>query len=656
MGRGGCKLKMKQKIILHLILAIILLSNLVLADVERDIFIIDDDGTTTYKYQYGAAVDYGYYLESQDMTLLVPQDYKNVNFYDSDGSITGTYDSEYLGSDVYTVTTKEIEYNEPYEIGFTANLPKYTTVRYQENYFFTYPYYKESGYEKEVYVCIPTSASSYAKSYDSSPEDDWRTFDYDSYQDYKIVIPEPIYPEPIFTIEGYGNYNSVSEQLENVDICPLGYTEHEITNIEEDVITTVDYEFQISSKKTGLFTYDSDLIKVEGPKAYQNLIEKNVKALEPTLEKISTRLNLDSPNKYYVTFVSNNDKVLDGDNALVSYEDGTVYFKTGIIAVGDDDLIQINLLRGIINSAILNTYGTETYESWWTNGVLTNLGLVLMKEEGLSIEGVNEVLNDVRDSIELMTTNEIIEFMEDETVTDKLLVESAIVDELDKICPDHAIKINKFTKGLSSLSFKDDKQLNNYLLVHLTDECTSDPAIVLEKYNLEHDNAKIAVKKYNEISTKLNELNIDREDIVELNTVKEKVQSANQKLERGDVVESLKNSEEAIELFDGPLQEKLAVLQKYSQVEKSGESIPKFFSFPGNIALNKHMDLAIQNINSGNTQDAEKNLNDAQFWINNSSMFAVLFYLILMGVVVGAYFLMHKQQHSNKKKHKKYKH
>ncbi|MCF7798509.1 hypothetical protein K9M74_01250 [Candidatus Woesearchaeota archaeon] len=638
------------------LISLFLFSNVVLADVERDIFIIDEDGKTTYKYQYGAAVDYGYYLESQEMTLLVPQDYDNVKFYDSDGAITGTYDSEYLGSDIYVVKTKEIEYNEPYEIGFTAKLPDHTTVRYQENYFFEYPYYKESGYEKEVYVCTPTSASSYVASYDSSPEDDWRTLDYPNYQDYKIVIPQPIYPEPIFTIDGWGNYKSISDQLENLDICPSGYTEHQITNIEEDEITTVEYEFQISSKKTGLFSYKSDLIEVEGPKVYQSLIERNIKALEPTLSKISTRLNLNSPSKYYVTFVSNNDKVLDGDNALVSYEDGTVYFKTGIIAVGDDDLIQINLLRGIINSAILNTYGTETYESWWTNGVLTNLAFTLMKEEGLSTKGVTEILNDVRDSIDLMTTNEIIEFMNDETVADKLLVESAIVDELDKICPDHAIKINKFTKGLSSISFKNDKQLNNYLLVHLDEECTADPTIVFEKYNLEHDNAKIAVKKYNEISNKLNELNIDREDIVELNTVREKVQLANQNLEKGDVVESLKNSEEAIELFDGPLQEKLAVLKKYSQVEQSAESIPKVFSFPGSIGLKKNMDLAIQNINSGSTKEAERNLNDAQFWINNSSMFSILFYLVLIGIVIGGYFLFQKQQQGHQKNPKKYKH
>jgi hypothetical protein len=645
---------MKSKLLIITLISLFLFSNIVLADVERDIFIIDEDGTTTYKYQYGTAVDYGYYLESQEMTLVVPQTLEDVKFYDSDGSITGTYDSEYLGSDLYTVRIKEVEYNNPYEIGFTSKLPKYTTVRYQENYFFEYPYYQETGYEREVYVCIPTSASSSAKSYDSSPADDWRTFDYDQYE--RIIIPEYDYPEIIYNIPGYGNYQSVSEQLEDLDVCPSGYTQHEITNIENDVITTVEYDFSISSKQTGLFTYDSENIKVTGPKPYQSLIERNIKAIESTLEKISTRLNLKSPSKYDVSFVSNNDKVLDGDNALVSYEDGTVYFQTGIITVGDDDLIQINLLRGIINSAILNTYGTETYESWWTNGVLTNLGLVLMKEEGLSVEGVDEVLNDVRDSMDLLTTNEVIEYLEDETLADKTTIESAIVDELDKICPDHAIKINKFTKGLSSVSFNNDKQLNNYLLVHLDDECTADPTIVFEKYNLEHDNVKIAVKKYNEISNKLNDLNIDRDDIIELNTVKEKVKLANQNLEKGDVLESLKNSEEAIELFDGPLQEKLAVLKRYSQVEQSAESIPKVFSFPGSIGLRKHMDLAIQNINSVSTKEAEKNLNDAQFWINNSSMFSILFYLVLIGIVIGGYFLLKKQQQGHQKKHKKYRH
>ena len=112
---------MIKKICLLVFLTIFLV-NVVSATEERDIFIIDNEGNTQYKYQIVSAVDEGYYIEAQDLSLVVPENATNLKFYDSSGIIKGIYSYSDEGYKIYNVRTKQIEYNEPYEVGFIYDL------------------------------------------------------------------------------------------------------------------------------------------------------------------------------------------------------------------------------------------------------------------------------------------------------------------------------------------------------------------------------------------------------------------------------------------------------------------------------------------------------------------------------------------------------
>ncbi len=634
---------MKIKILLITLLFILMLNSVSALYEERDIFIIDSNGDTQHKYQLVGSVEYGYHVEAQDLVLSVPENVTNLQFYDSYGKISATYEYTEEGYKVYTVRTKEIEYNEPYEIGFTYNLPKYTTTRYKENYFFEYPYYKEIGSEKETHVCIPNSASEYAEYYDSTPEDDWRVRPYDLYN---LTIPKLDLPEltPLhqYTSTEY-NYRSEYAQIQDVEICPSGYSDEGIFGIDEGIITSVEFDFKMPSTKISNSDYSGNKISVEYPSIYKTIIEKNIPILEKTLNSIDQKLNLDSPSSYRLIFVSDNDKVLSGDNAMISYEDGTVYFQTGLMRLDNDQLLQINLLRGIINSAMLNTYGTSTDDSWWTNGALTNLALISMKENNLPTSDIQQVLNDIKDLFNELTTNEIIELMQDTTLEGRTNIDSGIVDEIDKLCPNHAIKLNKITKNMDSLDFSNDKEFNNYILYHLREECSKDISEVLNKYRLEHDNVQVAVDKFNRIKQKFGEIKIDRTDIEELNTIRNNINQVEGLFKVGKVEEATKLIDEADNLYETKLKNLLGILKEFNTAEDEVKSIPLVFSLPSKMIASSNLDSAMTFIKEEDFDSARSKINNAKFWSSNSIMVALIIYaLIIVGI-----FLIYKN--NNKK-------
>ncbi len=637
---------MQAKLLMTALVFILMLNCVSALYEERDIFIIDSDGDTQYKYQLVGSVEYGYYIEAQDLVLLVPENSTNLQFYDSYGKISATYEYTEEGYKVYTVTTREIEYDEPYEIGFTHDLPKYTTTRYKENYFFEYPYYKEIGSEKETYVCIPNSASEYAEYYDSTPEDDWRVRPIDYYN---FTLPEIAkLPEikPITPLYGYDyNYKSEYSQIQEVEVCPSGYSDEWILGIDEGIITAVEFDFKMPSAKISNSVYNGDKITVEYPAIYKSIIEKNTPLLEKTLNSIEQKLNLDSPSSYKLIFVSDNDKVLSGDNAMISYEDGTVYFQTGLMRLDNDQLLQINLLRGIINSAMLNTYGTSTDDSWWTNGALTSLALIIMKDNDLEINEIQTLLNDFKDAFDELTTNEIIEIMQDSEMEYRITIDSGIVDEIDNLCPNHAIKLNKITKDMDSLDFSNDKEFNNYILYNLREECSKDISEVLDKYKLEHDNVQVAVDKFNRIKQKFSEIKIDRTDIEELNTIRNNINQVEGLLKVGKVEQATELIDEADNLYETKLKNLLEILKEFNTAEDEVKSIPLVFSLPSKMMASSNLDSAMTFIKEEDFDSARSKINSAKFWSNNALTISIIIY-VLIGVGI---FFGYKKYQNNKR-------
>ena len=374
---------MQKKIITALITVLIFvqLFSFVIADAEYEnhIFIIDGDGKTTYRYQYTIQItDYGMYLPAFTTELYVPEG-ENAKFFDNYGNVSAKKTDNYEGYDVYDVRTKEIEYNEEYGIGFQYVLDDVEIYRYKENYHFSYPIYDETI---EYYVCIPDNFYSFPATYDNNPKEP------EEYNPYYIpeLIPFKEYKIADYTLLEPGTgYNSI---MQLVDKCPDGYKEASPDIIYDDYYK-VSLDYQNPDYEVPTEEYNGTNMNVKVPALYKAQIIDSLKAIDPILPQVSSRLDLDALSKYNVDFLSNTDEVFDG-NFMVSFDDGTAFFR--VDAVGQDsEFFQVNFLRGIINTALLKTYG-EDFGNWWSDGALTIMAMNLMKENGL-VDYHEEIVN-----------------------------------------------------------------------------------------------------------------------------------------------------------------------------------------------------------------------------------------------------------------------
>lgn len=604
----------KYALLITLCLCIFIFSQFVFAnEIERDIFIIDETGKTTYKYQYVTAVEDGYYLESFNLPVGIMPESKNLEFYDSDGavSVRKTDEVDEEGFEYYNIRVQQTQYNKPRAVGFTHELEDFTTVRYQENYFFEYPYYQDSEWPRDVYVCFPEKASGYPKSYDSSPEDDWRedyeTYDQNSirivpyepsiYDSYEITVwnEEDLYPSNFdFRDIMYGT-KSVEDQLDSVEPCPIDYQERKITNIKEDQITKLDFAFKDADEKTGLSTIERDGVSVSVPTTYRRLLEENIETIQPIIQTIEEDLKLKSPEKFVIIIASDNDRVFDGDNAMISYEDGNIFYQVGLLRVESNQFIQVNLLRGIINSAVLKTYGTETYDSWWTNGILTELSLQLMRSEGLPTQEVEEALQETAELIYEYSPEELSEMLETLDSEEVTVLHSAIVNQIEDVCPNHIINLNEQTSAIGII-FQNEVQLNNFLLYQLRANCGTAPREVLDRYYLEHDNVEGAIERQEAITALVGELPDEANALSELSQINTYIQDAKEHLAIGKVTQSNQFVEEANRIYFGSLQTKLALLEKLETIDDQTNSIPAFARYPANWLIESNKQKAVASI------------------------------------------------------------
>ena len=144
-----------------------------------------------------------------------------------------------------------------------------------------------------------------------------------------------------------------------------------------------------------------------------------------------------------------------------------------------------------------------------------------------------------------------------------------------------------------------------------------------------------------------------KQGIDELTIIRDKVKKSKDYLESGKIEESIKNAEEAEELFDGTLQEKLDILEEYSEVEDKYDSTPLVFLLPVNSLIESKLDLAVSNINSGNVEEARSSINNAQFWVNNATLLSIVIYLVIISSIVGGLFFYKKSIKRHKKTKKK---
>jgi hypothetical protein len=637
---------MRKTYALIFLLVFISTTGFVSASDERDVFIIDKDGNTKYQYQTLFASDYGYYIEAQSVELGVPENVTNLKFFDSYDELIPTKITSEREFNTYTLNIKEVEYGNPYVVGFSYDLPKYTTVRYKENYFFEYPIYLEQDSQKEVHICIPSSATAGATPYDSTPIEESTTPDIHDFKYYPMKKFPLIDPLPSYAANEY--HKTKEAQFQEIDVCPNGYNDNLISDVNRGDITRLKFDFHSYDSQVDNYDSTSGKLSITAPVVYKQTIDHNAQLIEKTLHSIDAILNLNSPLSYHLTFVGDNDRVLES-NSIISLDDGTVFIAISVLNGDSDQLLQINVLRGLINSAMLNTYGQETDTFWWITGALTNLALIVMKENGLPTNDVQLILNDVKDTFKELTTNQIIEFLKS-VATDpqsKVLIDSGIVDEIDTYCPNHAIKLNKITKD-ANLNFLNDKEFNNYMLYNLRGECSKDISEIFDKYRLEHDNVRIAVDKLQNMQEKFSRINIKRKDIPEINTINTNLNAAQEDLKRGKVEEALRLLESSENLYDTKLQRLLGILEEYTNAENKAEAIPFIFSIPSKFISSSKLDDAIEFIKTDEFDSARNEINKSLFWSNN----AIILSLILYVVIVGLIFWVFRTRLKNKSKHR----
>lgn len=709
---------MSKHLFIIVMCLMIISTSIVIATEERYSFIIDQQGNTKLRYQVVLSVDeYGMYLPGFDMTFTPPEEAPNLEFFDSSGKITPKFLGTEEGFAIYEKYVPDIEYNDPYQIGYQYDLPQYTTVRYNENYHFEYPLSLERNSTYVVSVCIPSSADTFPETYDSTPS----TYEYNDWNSYKPIEIKPITPiTPITYTTTYYKGDS------SIDVCPSGYKKTYNYDFEYGVSNEITSSFSMSQNKLGLFTYEIGKIKIIAPEIYKSSLERSIQKIESAIPNIESKLNLNTPSNYVIYIVSDTDKVFtdtqNGNSASVSQEDGTVYFKVSLMNVGDDEFIQVNLLRAIINTALLKTYGENSDNSWWSHGALTNMAVKLMKESGLSYTDVQKAMNDVKDGIKLMTTNEIIEVMTTVDSQGQILIYSTIVDEIDSVCPDHVIKLNKNTKSMSNLAFSGDKQFNNFLLYNLKQDCSQDIGKVLDKYQFEHDNVGYILDKYNKINEKFQNIKISRNDIQDLNTAKSDLIQADSYLKQGKASEALtlvEKSEEAyarildlvtiyskIEelkprliaipeelrspsvlsainkideaedlatkqntkdaltkineasvLYDESVKKMGGILQEYVDAKIKVDSIPGIFYLPAKPLAKSSLNSAVTSIKSDSYDSARGSIGTSHFWSNNAIIVSLIFYaLIISGAIFGYIKFIKPKQKEKPHKPKHYQH
>ena len=698
---------MIKKLSLVCLILILLLASIVFASEERYTFLIDEEGNTKLRYQAVLSVSSPeMYLPGFTMTLSPPVDVSHLEFYDSNGKINPRKAGTEEGYDIYKQNIPDIDYNQPYQIGYQYDLPEYTTVRYNENYHFEYPFSPEEASDYVISVCIPSSANVYPVDYDSSPETQ-QALDWDSYKPVRISLPYI----PIGSISPSENYRGDF----SISPCPSGYQKTE--NYESNSNQKITSSFSIPNNRLDLFTFEAGKIKLTAPKIYQTVLEKNVKNLQVALPNIESKLNLNPPYNYNLYLVSDTDKVFldakESNSASLVQDDGTVYYKISLLNVGDDEFIQINLLRALINSASLNTYGENSDNSWWSHGALTNMALRLMKESNLPYNEVQKTMNEVKDQIKLLSTNEIIALMNNVDSEEKILIYSSIVDEIDTNCPDHVLKLNKRTREMSDLSFTSDKQFNNFLIYNLKEECPQVVETILDKYQLGHDNVQYVSGKYSKINEKIANITISRKDIIELNDARSDLQQATNDLQKGNTANALvliENAEkaytqildlvqiyskvenlrpkldaipvelrsaeiltsinkideaedlvrgkntteallkvnEALFFYDENTKKTGGVIQEYVDAKIKTESVSNFFYLPAKPFAKNSLSSAADLIKNDDYTGARNYLSNSNFWSNSAFTLALVMYTILIGLFIMGYLKIIKPRKINK--------
>ncbi|MBT3298242.1 hypothetical protein HN385_04910 [archaeon] len=678
-----------------------MLSSSVLGNVERDIFIIDSDGGVTYKNQYVMAIEYGYYYESMELPFPVDSNYTNLEFYDSYGEIEGDYsETNEYAIDLYHLTTEEIEYGEPYEIGYTVDLPDLTITRYRENYFFKHMYAFLDDYPIDVYVCVPGNALPYAQEYDSSLDE------YDFY-DYEFEIPTYIPEfEYDYSIETYSPYQSVDEQIESVDVCPNGYGEYELD--ENDIVEDyyLYYEFQINSEDDGLFTEDLGDITISGPIQHKELILNQLDGISNIVEPLE-ELDLETPLNYEIFFSSNNDDVFETEYALISYPNGNGFLQIDTITIDDEEFLKLNVASLIINSALINTYDepSKMYDYWWHLGDVGAIAYDLMKESGLSTSEIDEELELSKELLSEHKFNHL-DYLSESNIA---LYQT---QQIESSCPGAINYINEITESLSNIEFDSLKELNNFLIYNLNDYCKEDLTNLFEELYLSNDDPmsyslriesllesleliedydfsekteleqeindvisyfetgniedginslEEAEELYGEVesdillieefermkSELIDPIDVQRNDIAVLNEFRDKVDEATELFESGDFEEAVIKLEEVEEIYNSELLNIVHLLTTYSSIEEEYNELSTISKFPTSFLIEPKFDKVIQELNSGDISSTEEALQELGTFVINAKTNSIIFYgsMILIFIVICYIFFI-----KNKKK------
>jgi len=584
-------------------------------DYSRDIIIIDENANSVYKFKYLISnLDFDTYIPEFDINFLVPKDVSGLMFYYNDLNFSGgiirnnildsninLVASDYNAIDIYTLTVLPLYFG-TVEMGYSYNLPQNTVTRSENNYYFNYPV--DLFNYNDLIICVPESA----------------------------VISKSELP--------------ASYYLNTFEKCPEGYIG--LYNYRLNKYNELNFNFKIPGKFVNSLSYNIENLIVTSPEDYKDRLLTNIGDLNSLINYLYTDFNLNTKDFINVNFVSPNDISKDKDIAFT--DNRSIDYSLSILG-SDDVYLKANILYGLISGILYSDYNLDsTKDIWLFKGLTMKLTNLLLSKEQQYKSVLNQQLN-YYDEIKNMDYNEFNVALQNSKDIDDSIIYSFILETIEESCPNFSSKVLKLLKDNDDLILTDQKQINNFILYNSQELCENNNILfIFDKYKLDHDNVLELVKNYKLLN--LNYLSLSINSKIDIyDSVFQQLEYINYNLERGncsdmDILLTKLNTQ----FIDFNKLNVLVTTVENKYFETSG-----FWFFP-KIMTGHHLNLIKENIMYLDLSGINKELQSAQYWINNSILFGILSYLgilILLGLVV---VLVLKFKIFNEfKGHKKYK-
>jgi len=479
-------------------LSCIFLLGLVSAEVEENVYVTFNDHNAHIKQVITFYATGGYYLPPFTYSEIFYPSQKNLQIHDKDGKVP-TYKIVEINESytIYNITIPQV--GSTYSYGYDFLPSTYylyyeydldnVLINYLKNYEANvYLISNDDSYTRRVYFCLPSS-SGYPIDYDSRPYEE----ESQTYNPYKINIPELIVPKLNFTVPPLISFNTPKEP--EPDFCSYGTKERVFQEVYSSTIDLANHKWSDSNSYKKIEEINGDKITISLPEGYSENHDY-LKRTEETLAYLDVA-GIKKQDHYWVYVVDSDDKVLTSQNeGIICYETGKCYIDNEIL-FEDKQFQAFNIISAYFLTSYIKTYGEELdTQNWYIQGSSNYLAYKSMDFAKLQNDKIKE----------FMDANISEWYGEDLLSSDiegqiRMIENTKIFTELEEICPDHS---NYVIQGLKDNDIfnqnAEEIQFNNLILALYGEFCdVKSLSEVFEKrempFSLQNAQDYIALKK-----------------------------------------------------------------------------------------------------------------------------------------------------------------